>query len=252
MGITTKSKNAKEVWAIIPARSGSKGVPDKNIKDLSGYPLLSYSILAARHCSNIDKVIVSTDSIEYRETALKFGAEVPFLRPIEISSDSSTDLEFFQHCLEWFRENSTTPPEFFVHLRPTTPIRNPKIIDKAILSFIETDYTALRSVHKMPETSYKTFEVEDGKLKMLCNGGFDIEKTILPRQSFPPTYNPNGYVDIVRTSMIDQGLIHGNNVQAFVTDLTYEIDEKSDFDYLEFLINNNPEVHKELFETKKY
>jgi len=250
MGLKIKKSKTQEVWAIIPARSGSKGVPDKNIMELGGVPLLAYSILAAKNCSNISRVIVSTDSIEYKEIALKFGAEVPFLRPIEISNDSSTDLEFFQHCLKWFRDKSLTFPEFFVHLRPTTPIRKPEIIDESILSFIDSEYTALRSVHKMNETSYKTFEVENGKLKMLFNGGFDIEKTILPRQSFPATFNPNGYVDIIRTNMIDAGIIHGDNVQAFITDLSYEIDEKSDFDYLEYLISKNPKIVSGLLSPK--
>ena len=173
-------KNSSEIWAIIPARSGSKAVPDKNIMKLDGHPLIAYSIVAAKKCSYIDRVIVSTDSKEYGEIALEYGAEVPFLRPSEISSDSSTDLQFFQHALDWFRKYSDCSPEYFVHLRPTTPIRDSEIIDDAILSFKNSNHSALRSVHKMSDTSYKTFEVEDGKLKMLFDGGFDIESTILP------------------------------------------------------------------------
>ena len=100
----------------------------------------------------------------------------------------------------------------------------------------------------MSDTSYKTFEIENGKLKALCNGGFDIESTNLPRQSFPVTYNPNGYIDIVRTSMIDKNLIHGDNVYAFVTEAAYEIDEFVDIDFLEFMIQKNPNLLKKMFD----
>ena len=86
--------NKKEVYAIIPARSGSKGVPNKNIMVLGGYPLIAYSIVVAKKCSTIDRVIVSTDSEEYARIALKYGAEVPFIRPSDISNDSATDHQF--------------------------------------------------------------------------------------------------------------------------------------------------------------
>jgi len=236
-----------DVWAIIPARSGSKGVPDKNIIELAGYPLLAYSIVAAKKTLNISRVIVSTDSQQYADIASEYGAEVPFIRPGSISGDTATDIEFFTHMIEWFREKEGGVPEYFLHLRPTTPLRNPKTIDLAINEFVGSNFTALRSAHKMSDTSYKTFEVEDNKFKLLCKGGFDIESTTLPRQSFPVTYNPNGYVDIVRTSKINQGVLHGDSVKAFITDPAYEIDEMVDFYYLDYLANINPEVIRSLF-----
>ena len=239
--------NKREVWALIPARSGSKGVPNKNIMDLGGYPLIAYSIVVAKKCSTIDRVIVSTDSEEYARIALKYGAEVPFLRPSDISNDSSTDLEFFQHAVEYFRQEENHVPEYFAQLRPCSPFRHPSIINQAIKIFIDSQYSALRSVHVMSDTSYKTFEIENEKLKKLCSGSFDIESTSLPRQSFPVTYNPNGYIDIIRTSMIDKGLIHGNNVNAFITEVTHDIDEQNDFDFLEFILEKNPNIVNTLF-----
>ena len=92
--------NKKEVYAIIPARSGSKGVPNKNIMNLGGYPLIAYSIAVAKKCSTIDRVIVSTDSEEYASIALKYGAEVPFLRPSDISNDSSTTIKPSSSCVD--------------------------------------------------------------------------------------------------------------------------------------------------------
>ena len=242
-----KNKNKNEIYALIPARSGSKGIINKNIIDLDGHPLLAYSILAAKKCSSIARVIVSTDSEEYAEIALKYGAEVPFLRPKKIADNNSTDLQFFQHSIDYFRQKENGAPEYFAHMRPTSPLRNPTIIEKAIKGFLKSQYSALRSVHKMSETSYKTFEVEKQKLKTLCDGSFDIESTNLPRQSFPVTYNPNGYIDIIRTSMIDKGFIHGDSVYAFITEFTNDIDEQDDIDFLKFIIEKNPKIVDNFF-----
>jgi CMP-N,N'-diacetyllegionaminic acid synthase len=242
------AKNPNEVWAIIPARSGSKGVPDKNIKMLAGHPLIAYSIQAAKKTPRITRIIVSTNSTKYAKIAKKYGAETPFIRPTEISGDKATDIESFKHLIEWFRHKEDYIPEYLVHLRPTTPLRDPYIINNAINFFIGSDYSALRSAHKMSDTAYKTFEIRDNKFKLLCGGGFNIESTSLPRQSFPTTYNPNGYVDIVRTSKIDSGVFHGNCVRAFINDTSYEIDEEEDFNYLEYLVKNDKRAINLLFE----
>ena len=237
-----------KIVALIPARSGSKGVPGKNIKPLAGFPLIAYSIKAALKSKLIDRVIVSTDSEEYANIAREYGAEVPFLRPSELSGDKATDTDFFKHAIDWFTENEGEVPEYFAHLRPTTPLREPNVIDTALKSFIGSDFTALRSVHKMTESSYKSFEIEDGKLKCLCGGNFDIESANLARQAYPSTYDANGYIDVVRSEMVIQkNLIHSDRVQAYVTDVSYEIDELSDIDFLEYLINKSPTLVKRLF-----
>ena len=237
-----------KIVALIPARSGSKGVPGKNIKPLAGFPLIAYSIKAALKSKLIDRVIVSTDSEEYANIAREYGAEVPFLRPSELSGDKATDTDFFKHAIDWFIENEGEVPEYFAHLRPTTPLREPNVIDAALKSFIGSDFTALRSVHKMTESSYKSFEIEDGKLKCLCGGNFDIESANLARQAYPSTYDANGYIDVVRSEMVIQkNLIHSDRVQAYVTDVSYEIDELSDIDFLEYLINKSPTLVKRLF-----
>jgi CMP-N,N'-diacetyllegionaminic acid synthase len=241
-------ENKSEVWALIPARSGSKGVKDKNIRKLAGYPLIAYSIVAAKQCTSVSRIILTTDSEQYAEIGVQYGAEVPFLRPSNISGDEATDLQFFKHTVDWFRKNEGDVADYFVHLRPTTPFRTPKVMDEAISGFINSSFSALRSVHKMTDTSYKTFEIEDEKLKLLCGGGYNIESTTFPRQSFPATYDPNGYIDIVRTSMIDEGNIHADNVKAFITDISYEIDEIDDFEFLQFVVNKKPNIVKKLFQ----
>ena len=104
------------ILAIIPARSGSKSVKDKNIRIMNGKPMLAYSIENALQSGLVNRVIVSTDSPIYQEIACKFGAETPFLRPAEISADSSLDIEVFDHALRWLLDNEGYHADICVHL----------------------------------------------------------------------------------------------------------------------------------------
>ncbi len=238
-----------DVIALIPARAGSKGVVDKNIKLLAGYPLISYSIAAAKLVDSIERVIVSTDSNQYANIALEYGAEIPFLRPEEISCDSSSDYDFIIHALEWIRDNENFLPKYLVHLRPTTPLRDPVYIEKAIkLISHDTHATSLRSVHEMSETAYKAVEIDTEYLKCVCTGSFDLDSTNQPRQEFPKTYVTNGYVDIYKTSYImENRKILGDKVIAYLTRPTFEVDTIEDFDYLEYQVEKEPNFLKGLF-----
>jgi len=238
-----------KVIALIPARSGSKGVPNKNIRELAGHPLLAYSVVAAKKTKLIDRVIVSTDSSEYASIALAYGAEVPFLRPGNLAQDDSTDIDFFQHCIDWFLKTEGFSPEYFVHLRPTTPLRDPLVISNAIDFFIHNNFTSLRSVHEMSESAYKTFEIIDNKLARVFTGDFELDSANYGRQSYPKTYDANGYVDIVRSDLIKNSkLLHGDGVFPFLTERSYEIDHESDIPFLEWTVRNNNEIFRKIFE----
>jgi len=238
-----------KICSIIPARAGSKSIPDKNIKLLAGKPLIAYSIAVARSINNIDRVFVSTDSEQYANIAKEYGAEVPFLRPAEISGDNSSDYEFIKHVLDWMQDNEGYQPEYIVHLRPTTPLREVFYIESAIETIKEDNQaTALRSVHEMSESAYKTFEIEKGYLKSICSRSSDIEIANRPRQKFRKTYNANGYVDIIKTSyVIANKKIHGDRVIGYIVPRTFEIDTLEDFQYLEYRIARNPVLIKKLF-----
>jgi len=240
------------VIAIIPARSGSKGLPGKNIKLLAGRPLIAYSIMAARLARNIDRVIVSTDSPRYADIARQFGADVPFLRPVEISGDSSTDYEFIEHFLKWLQQNDECQPEFMVHLRPTTPLREIHYIEAAVeLMKKKQQATALRSVHEMPESAYKMFETEGEFLKQVGSASYDLDSANLPRQAYPKTYKANGYVDVLRTSFVTKNRkLHGNRVLAFITDRIIEIDTQEDFEYLEYRVSKDKISVDRLFQEQ--
>ena len=98
-----------KVTSLIPARSGSKGIKDKNLSKIGNNTLLEWSINACKRCSSISEVIISTDSEKYANHASEKGALVPFLRPKNISDDYSTDYEFFEHYINWAKENSCCP-----------------------------------------------------------------------------------------------------------------------------------------------
>ena len=156
--------------AIIQARSGSKSVIAKNIIQLAGFPLIAFSIAVAKLSTSVARVIVSTDSEKYAEIARQFGAEVPFICPVEISGDNSSDIDFMVHAMNWFDDNELITPEYWVHLRPTTPLRDPKHITEALNQISRrNDATALRSAFPCAESPFKWFRHSDNGFLMSLN-----------------------------------------------------------------------------------
>jgi CMP-N,N'-diacetyllegionaminic acid synthase len=137
-----------DVLALIPARSGSKSLPHKNIRPFAGKPLLAHSILQAKACPAVDRVIVSTDSEEYAAIARDYGAEVPFLRPADISGDAATDLQVFQHALGWLAERERAVPGYCVHLRPTHPNRKVSDLASAIAALRARSRVGFVALHR--------------------------------------------------------------------------------------------------------
>ncbi len=236
-----------DIVAIIPARSGSKGLIDKNITLLNGKPLIAYSIRVAQLSKYINRVVVSTDSQEYAEIASKYNAEIPFLRPKKLSRDTSTDFDLLRNILEWFQLEINT--DLIIYLRPTTPLRDPKVIECAIEKMmVNKNYTALRSVHEMSESSYKTFEITKNCLKPIGDKTIDMDFANRPRQLFPKTYQGNGYVDIIRPEIIlKNNLMYGNKVFAFKTEVVHEVDNLNDFLYIQYQVKQKMKVYKNLF-----
>lgn len=232
---------AVSALAVIPARGGSKGVPGKNIRPLGGHPLITWSIVAARLCPAVERVIVSTDSPEIAEVARACGAEVPFLRPAEFATDTATDRVVFLHLLDWLERNEGTLPDRLVHLRPTTPLRDPADIADALSRLAaRPDATALRSAHALPEPPQKMFGIEDGLFTGLFPQDPRPEYYNLPRQAFPPAYLPNGYVDVLRTEVVRNGPgLHGPRILAYPTPVAVEVDTLDDLDRLEYMLERH-------------
>ncbi len=219
-----------KMTAIIPARGGSKGVPKKNIIMLGKHPLIAYSIAAAKMSTMIDDVVVSTDCKEIAEISKRYGAEVPFLRPKEISQDNSTDIEFFCHYIEFCRDTGRELTEYLVHLRPIVPLREVELLDAGIKSLLsDSEASSMRSVYPTGFSPYKVFWMQDEYLKGFFPDDPRPEYHNLPRQQFPQTFIPNGYVDVVRVSTIDQSALYGDNMLGFATYKVPDIDTIEDF-----------------------
>ena len=230
----------KSSIAIIPARSGSKSILDKNIVKLAGFPLIAFSIAAAKLSHGVSRVIVSTDSEEYAEISRQFGADVPFIRPSDISGDNASDIDFMVHAMNWFDENEPLTPEYWIHLRPTTPLRDPKHITEALQQIEHRDdATALRSAFPCAESPFKWFRhSDDGFLMSLTTNDTDLDRFNLPRQMYPKVFVPDGYVDIIRRSFVKKtGLIHGDKVFGFVSPVCSEVDSLEELHRIEYEIS---------------
>ncbi|MDT8406274.1 MAG: hypothetical protein RQ715_03385 [Methylococcales bacterium] len=218
------------VIAMIPARSGSKSVPDKNIRDFAGQPLMAHSIeqaLAARH---IDRVMVSTDSEHYAEIARKHGAETPFLRPDALATDEATDLAVFQHALGWLAENQDYHPDIVVHLRPTYPLRKPGDIDRVVDILMENPtLDSVRTVAPAPATPYKMwFRAENGLLSPVIDDGHESYNRA--RQTLPETFLQNACIDAVRrTVILNQHSMTGQRIYGHLMAEDFDIDSHDDF-----------------------
>jgi CMP-N,N'-diacetyllegionaminic acid synthase len=238
-----------KVLALVTARSGSKGVPDKNIKNIGGHSLLDWSIKSSLKAQSISQVYLSTDSEEYANIGKDSGAFVPFLRPKELASDTATDLDVIKHFLSVIDEK----PDALVHIRPTTPLRDPSILDKAIELFFskKDELTSLRSVHEMSESAYKSFEVNNKGFLSTIGSVESGDKANLPRQAFPKTYAANGYVDVLDPNYIlRENKLHGDKILAFQTPVVTEVDSFEDLEYLEWQITKHPHLLKTVFGDK--
>jgi CMP-N,N'-diacetyllegionaminic acid synthase len=210
----------KEVMALIPARGGSKSVPRKNLLQVAGKPLIAYSIMHAQACPSITRIVVSTDDDEIAEVAREYGAEVPFKRPAEAATDTATDFQVFLHALTWLGAHQQYTPELVVHLRPTGPVRETALIERAVqLMLNEPEADSLRSVGTAEQTPYKMWHIEDSFLRPLIELPGYPEAHSMPRQKLPVAYWQNGYVDIVRPrTIIELGSMTGSVVLPFVVE----------------------------------
>ncbi len=215
--------------SLILARGGSKGVKKKNIKNLLGKPLIEYVITSAKQSKKITDIYVSSDDEEIIEISKKLGCKI-IVRPSELSNDSSLDIDSFRHFCE---ELNYTEP--IIHLRATTPLISPLVIDDAIEVYLKNKniLTSLRSAHETSESVYKFYK-QDGLYWYPIVDGMDTNS---PRQSYPKTYSPNGYIDIVNPQVfMNSDSFYGDKIYSFITDKTYEIDTIDDFNYIEYIL----------------
>ncbi len=231
-----------EVLALIPARGGSKGIPRKNIRDFSGYPLIAWSIAAAKQSELVTRVIVSTDDEEIAAVARAWGAETPFLRPAKFAEDKTTDLPVFVHALEWLAENENYRPDVVVQLRPTSPIRPVGLVDDAVRILLQhADADSVRGVVPAGQNPHKMWRLAPGgsgpMTNLLAVEGIE-EPYNAPRQILPDIHWQTGHIDAIRASVILGGSMSGKRVYPILIDpdFTVDLDNLRDWVRAEWLV----------------
>jgi CMP-N,N'-diacetyllegionaminic acid synthase len=220
--------------ALIPARGGSKGLPGKNLKLLSGKPLISHTIETALSSSALTRVIVSTDDIEIAQVAQKYGADVPFMRPADLAADDSLAIDTYKYTVDKLIEDEGSDIVDFMVLLPTSPLRDVSDISNAVKLFREKNADSVISVTKgdKPISWFKTLDIE-GKI-------LENNVTLKNRQDEDDYYCPNGSIYIFKKELIDDNKYYSDITYAYVMpkSRSVDIDTQFDFDYAEFLFKN--------------
>jgi CMP-N-acetylneuraminic acid synthetase len=220
-----------EVLAIIPARGGSKSIPRKNLRFLDGFPLVAYSIVAARQSRLVTRILLTTDDPEIRAVGRDWGAEAPFLRPASLAADQSPDLPVFVHALRWLEAEERYRPHVVVHLRPTSPFRPAGLVDQAIAALVrDPEADSVRSVCAPQQNPYKMWRPEGPYLRPILGADIGPEPFNAPRQTLPQVYWQTGQVDAIRPETI---LVAGSMTGPRIRGLAVESASAMDLDTLE-------------------
>lgn len=224
--------------AIIPARGGSKGLPGKNIMNLNGKPLIAYTIEAALKSKFIDNVIISTDDIDIANIGREYGAKVPFLRPIELASDTALAIDNYIYTIDRLISENNISIKDFVVLQPTSPLRLFRDIDEAIELFYNKDADSVISY---------TEEEHPISWHKLINEDFSFvdvfENKIANRQEYRKTYYPNGAIYVFKLDLIRNKKYYSNKSYGYIMsrEKSIDIDSLLDFKFAEFLLKQRNE-----------
>lgn len=241
------------IVALIPARSGSRRIPGKNVKRLQGHPLIAYTIAAARGAGIFDRILVSTDCPDYAQVARHYGAEVPFLRPREFSGDESPDIEWLDHLLRTLSAGGTAPDCFCI-LRPTSPFRLASTIRRAWKEFsTEQGVDSLRAVERCAQHPGKMWVLRGKRmlpLLPLSPSGQPWHST--PYAALPMVYVQNASLEIAWSRVVlESRTIAGTVVMPFLTTGSEGLDLNAPEDWVlaEHLLREQgvalPEVDRE-------
>ena len=223
------------VIGLIPARSGSKRLPEKNVMTVNGHPLLAYAVAGALQSGIFEKVIVSTDSREYADIATHYGAEVPFLRPVEFAADSSRDFDWINDALLRLQEEGHEFDIFSI-LRPTSPFRSVNTIERAFAQFVsDPTLDSLRAVELCSQHPGKMWRISDDLLiPVLPVQPDDSEWFSSPTQSLPEVWVQNACIEFAKTECIfKHKSISGKRIGAFKTNFPEGLELNSNVDLLQ-------------------
>lgn len=229
--------NGKTFLAIIPARGGSKRLPRKNLLDLAGKPLITWTIEAALKSNYLDEVMVTTDDQEIADTAQHYGAAVPFLRPADLASDTATTFDVIKHSVDFYAAAGKTF-DFVVLLQPTSPLRAAAHIDDALQLIESKKADAVISVTEMSHSPLwsNTLPANDD-----MSGFLRDEVKNKRSQDLETYYRLNGATYICRTNRLleEKSFFIKENIFAYrmSKESSVDIDNKIDFDFAEFIMN---------------
>lgn len=211
--------NGRRILALIPARGGSKGIKNKNIIDLNGHPLVSYSIRASLESKYVDDTVVTTDSEEIAKVSKKYGANVPFMRPAELATDQARSIDAVLHAVKSLDE-ADNHFDIMVLLQCTQPLTTATDIDQAIETFFEKGMRGLVSVSPVEEHPLLMRRMdEDGTLESLLG-----ENSTCRRQDMKIYYKVNGCIYINQISELSSDTSFNDNPVGFVMDVSHSID----------------------------
>lgn len=217
--------NGKKVLAIVPARGGSKGIPNKNIIDLAGKPLISYTLTAAKNSRYIDDIHVSTDSSRIAEVAEGFGVSVPYFRPPELATDKARTIDVILYCIELLKSKGSVY-DIVVLLQPTQPLRSSFDIDEALETFMEHGCKSLVSVSEATDSPVLIRTVgKDGSLERILDAGSTVR-----RQDMAKYYRVNGAVYINLASELNSEISLNDNKIPYIMDKDRSIDIDEELD----------------------
>lgn len=222
--------------AIIPARSGSKRLPNKNIKELCGKPLMAWSIEVGLKSKCIDTVMVNTDSLEYAQIAKSYGAEIPFLRPQELGGDMSNSFDVIYHTIDFYKNQLSQQFDYIVFLQPTSPFRDTQLVDNMCKWVVDNNIDSCVSVSlcEHPPLWSNTLP-EDKNMKDF------LSQDVLGKRSqdLPKYYRINGVLYIAKiTHLIENKGFMSPETYAYEIPQKYavDIDTELDFEYAEFIL----------------
>jgi CMP-N,N'-diacetyllegionaminic acid synthase len=225
--------------ALIPARSGSERVPQKNIRPLAGHPLLAYAVATARQSDVFDRVVCSTDSGKVAEVAQRYGADVPFLRPPELATATSPDIEWIEYTLDELGEHY----DLFGIVRATNPFRGPDAFVRGMRQLLATpEADSIRAVERVKQHPGKMW-VLDGKTMrpLLEQSHLDVAWHAGQYQALPEIYVQNSALEIAWARVVSQtGSREGRVVAPFLTRgfEGFNIDEEEDWDRARALVDS--------------
>ena len=225
---------------VITARGGSKGVPRKNITEIAGLPLIAYKILAAKKCHFDNRLVVSTDDEEIASVAKRFGAEVPFLRPDYLASDTASSADVIDHAMNWIEENDSKKYDYICLLEPSSPFLSPSDLNRALDIMVSKEADTMLGMTEVEVSRQFIHPLdENGGLSLFYDSIKNMSR--LRRQDQKAEYTMNGCIYAAKWEYFKKfHMFHSQNSVPFIMarEKSIEVDSMMDLEFARFVVAN--------------